>query len=246
MQLKCIIGSFAHFLFFGIIALSIIPSFIVYVIFFLLRRDLTSFFQRAFSFGNKIFFIIVPRIIVKIDSSYELPKSAIYISTHQSILDYPILTMFVKQHTMLAKINFKAVPLVAFFSNLVGVKTLAAKGLDEIGYIYADLESTLYKDKNVILFPEGTRHVGDKLKTFKRGAFRLASKTNKPMVPVVIEGLTKILPKKSFCFITTKRTVVHVKVLKPIYPKDFENDVQMMKHAQKIMQLQKDKLCDIS
>ena len=246
MQLKCIIGSFAHFLFFGIIVLSIIPSFLVYIVFFVLRRDLTSFFQRAFAFGNKIFFMIVPRIVIKIEPIPNLPQSAIYISTHQSILDYPILTLFVKKHTMLAKINFKAVPFVAFFSNLVGVKTLAAKGLDEVGYIYQELENVLKKDENVILFPEGTRHVGNKLKPFKRGAFRLASKTDKPMVPVVIEGLTKILPRKSFCFITTKRTVVHVNVLEPIYPKDFENDIEMMKYAHKMMQQEKERLCDLS
>lgn len=246
MQLKCIIGSFAHFLFFGIILVSVIPSFFVYAFLLLLKKDLSYFFQKVFAYGNKIFFKIVPKIVVEIEPLPLLPQNAIYIATHQSILDYPILTLFVKKHTMLAKINFKAVPFVNFLSNLVGVESLAAKNLEELGYIYENLEKKLYSEENIILFPEGTRHEGCQLKSFKRGAFRLSSKTNKPMVPVVIEGLTKILPRKSFCFITTQRTVVHVKVLTPIYPKDFKNDIEMMKHAQKIMQEEKYRLCELS
>jgi len=147
---------------------------------------------------------------------------------------------------MLAKINFKTIPLVNFFSNLVGVESLAAKNLVELGYIYENLEKKLHNKENIILFPEGTRHEGCQLKSFKRGAFRLSRKAQKPMVPVVIEGLTKILPKKSFCFITIQKTIVHIKVLDPIYPKDFKNDIEMMKHAQKIMQEEKERLCELS
>ncbi|MCD6433082.1 MAG: 1-acyl-sn-glycerol-3-phosphate acyltransferase [Sulfurimonas sp.] len=245
-MLKCIIGSFAHFLFFGFIVLLIPPATLIYIIARFFTKDLEWFFQKSFALSNKIFFILVPKIVLKLDIPKELPHSAIYISTHQSILDYPILTLFVKRYIMLAKINLDAVPLVAFFSNLVGVKFLGKKKLDEVSRIYKELESVLNEDKSLILFPEGTRHVGRALEPFKRGAFKLSMKTGKPIVPVVIEGLTKILPRKSFCFKTNKKTVVHVKMLEPIYAKDFINDRELLKYAQKIMQQEKDRLCDIS
>ena len=101
-------------------------------------------------------------------------------------------------------------------------------------------------NKNVIFFPEGTRHERDKLKPFKRGAFRLSKKTLKPIIPVVVEGASRILPRKKFCFATSKKTTVHVKILDPLYPEDFANDREMMQYAQKIMQQEKDRLCDIS
>lgn len=246
MLLKCIVGSFAHFLFFGFIVLLIPPATLVYIIARFFTKDLEWFFQKSFAISNKLFFILVPRIVLKFDVLEELPDSAIYISTHQSILDYPILTLFVKRYIMLAKINLGAVPLVAFFSDLVGVRFLGKKRLDEVSQIYKELESVLNEDKNLILFPEGTRHVGRELEPFKRGAFKLSMKTDKPIVPVVIEGLTEILPRKSFCFKTIKRTVVHVKMLEPLYAKDFANDRELQRYAQKIMQQEKDRLCDIS
>jgi hypothetical protein len=46
--------------------------------------------------------------------------------------------------------------------------------------------------------------------------------------------------------VTNKKTVVHVKMLEPVYPKDFKNEMELMHHVQKIMQEQKDKLCDLS
>ena len=100
--------------------------------------------------------------------------------------------------------------------------------------------------KNVIYFPEGTRHTGDKLLPFKRGAFRMAVKKNKPIVPVVIEGAYRLLPRKSFCFKTTKKVNVYMKMLQPLWPKDFKDEIEMMKYAQKIMQLEKERLCDLS
>lgn len=246
MLLKCIIGSFAHFLFFGIIVVSVIPSMLMYVVMYIIGKDRKDYFQKIFAFGNKIFFIIVPKIVVKIKNQKTLPESAVYIATHQSILDYPILTLFVPKHTMLAKINFKTVPFVTFFSNLVGVESLAGQNIEELGKMYQKFEEKLNQGRNMILFPEGTRHTTNYLKPFKRGAFRLAFKADKPVVPVVIEGLTKILPRKSFCFITSQKTLVNVTVLDPLYPKDFASDLELMKHAQKIMQTEKDRLCDIS
>ena len=246
MLLKCIIGSFSHFLFFGLIAVSMPIAFIIYAVTRPFLKEPEYFFQRGFALTNKIFFILVPRIVVKYTLPPNLPSSAIYLSTHQSILDYPILSLFIKRHLIVAKVNLGAVPFVAKISDLVGVRYFAGKNLDDVSKIYQEFEEMLLKNNNIIFFPEGTRHTGKKLEPFKRGAFRLSFKTNKPIVPVVIEGLTKILPRKSFCFTSIKKTIVHVKILDPIYPKDFQNDLELMRYVQKLMQDQKDQLCDIS
>ncbi len=246
MLLKCIIGSFSHLLFFGLITVSLPFASLVYVVVKPFLKEPEYFFQKGFAFSNRIFFLLVPKIVLKFDLQEELPESAIYLSTHQSILDYPILSLLIKRHLIVAKVNLGAVPFVAFVSNLVGVRYFAGKTLDEVSKIYQEFEEMLLRNNNIIFFPEGTRHTGRKLEPFKRGAFRLAVKTGKPIVPVVIEGLTKILPRKRFCFTTNKRTVVHVKMLEPVHPQDFKNELELMKHVQKIMQEQKDTLCDLS
>jgi len=246
MLLKCIIGSFSHFLFFGLLFVSLPIAFIVYGLMRPFLKEREYFFQKGFAFTNKLFFFMVPRIVVKYDLPTTLPKSALYLSTHQSILDYPILSTLVKKHLIVAKVNLGAVPFVAKISDLVGVRYFAGKNLDDVSQIYNEFEEMLLLGNNIIFFPEGTRHTGAKLEPFKRGAFRLAVKTNRPIVPVVIEGLTQILPRKSFCFKTIKKTTIHVKMLEPIYPESFKNDLALMRHVQEIMQTQKDILCDTS
>jgi len=246
MLLKCIIGSFSHLLFFGLIALSLPLAAVIYVVIKPFLKEPEYFFQKGFALSNRVFFFLVPKITLVFDLQKDLPPSAIYLSTHQSILDYPILSLLIKKHLIVAKVNLGAVPFVAFISNLVGVRYFAGKNLDEVSKIYQEFEDMLLKGNNIIFFPEGTRHTSGKLEPFKRGAFRLAVKTQRPIVPVVIEGLNQILPRKRFCFITNKKTVVHVKMLKPLYPKDFKNDLELMKHVQTIMQEQKEILCELS
>lgn len=51
---------------------------------------------------------------------------------------------------------------------------------------------------SIVIFPEGTRSLDGKLKTFKKGGFFLAIKSRQPVVPVSISGSFRVLAKKSF------------------------------------------------
>jgi 1-acyl-sn-glycerol-3-phosphate acyltransferase len=51
---------------------------------------------------------------------------------------------------------------------------------------------------SIVIFPEGTRSLDGKLKTFKKGGFFLAIKSTQPVVPVSISGSFRVLPKRRF------------------------------------------------
>ncbi|MBI5325254.1 MAG: 1-acyl-sn-glycerol-3-phosphate acyltransferase, partial [Ignavibacteriae bacterium] len=72
---------------------------------------------------------------------------------------------------------------------------------------------SVQKDISVAIFPEGTRSKDGTLGSFKRGAFLLASRSGKNIIPISIIGTNKILPTKSFDF-----THGHVKLIigKPV------------------------------
>lgn len=53
------------------------------------------------------------------------------------------------------------------------------------------------KNKNVGLFPEGTRTFDGTLKEFKRGAALVALKTGRPILPCAILGAYEVLPRTS-------------------------------------------------
>ncbi|MFC2102941.1 lysophospholipid acyltransferase family protein [Bacteroidota bacterium] len=51
---------------------------------------------------------------------------------------------------------------------------------------------------SVVVFAEGTRSKTGEIQSFKRGAFRLATKVGYPIIPVSISGSNKIMPKGTF------------------------------------------------
>tara|TARA_B100000676_G_scaffold164819_1_gene162082 strand:+ start:42 stop:773 length:732 start_codon:yes stop_codon:yes gene_type:complete len=106
-----------------------------------------------------------------------------------------------------------------------------------------------YEQRNLILFPEGTRGNPGELLPFKKGAARFALNLNKPILPAVIYGSHKIWPRgKVFFGLPTK---IKVFILEPIYPNSFlsghnptekEIDLAISKMTKTLEQKIKDKV----
>jgi 1-acyl-sn-glycerol-3-phosphate acyltransferase len=65
-----------------------------------------------------------------------------------------------------------------------------------------------------MMFPEGTRSRNGVLQPFKTGAFELALRSNRPLLPIVVEGTSDALPKRGF--VLRGRHPIRVTVLDPI------------------------------
>ena len=76
-----------------------------------------------------------------------------------------------------------------------------------------------YDQRNLILFPEGTRGSPGEVLPFKKGAASFSVKLNKPILPAVIHGSHKIWPRGKIFF--SWPTKIHVYILDPIYPESF-------------------------
>ena len=72
---------------------------------------------------------------------------------------------------------------------------------------------------SIMMFPEGTRSKDGSIQDFKKGAFQMALGTKKPILPVIIDGTGKVLPKKGIIF--SGGYQLRVRVLDPVYPQDF-------------------------
>jgi 1-acyl-sn-glycerol-3-phosphate acyltransferase len=86
---------------------------------------------------------------------------------------------------------------------------------------------------HMMIFPEGTRSPDGTLQPFKKGAFFMAEETGTPIIPVVIRGTDRMMPKGTLR-ITPGRVVV--RFLPPIHPKDFATREELMEAVRAAME----------
>ncbi len=151
-----------------------------------------------------------------------LPEEPFIIApNHQSFFDGLFVSMFLKNKIMkntyfYAKEKHLKNRLVRAFANRHNVIVMD---------INRDLKNSLQKlaallksGKNVIIFPEGTRSFSGDLGVFKKSFAILSRELNVPVVPVLIKGAIKALPRGSFIPRPWKK--INIKFLKPVYPEE--------------------------
>jgi len=148
-------------------------------------------------------------------------RPAIFIFNHQSGIDPIILCRLLRKNIVgVAKIELKSHPvigpLLSFGDTLFVDRDKKQSKVDVLDNANLILSHTL----SVAISPEGTRSKHNELGLFRSGAFRLARRSNRPIVPIVILDSAKILPPRS---LHMKPGRVHIKVLPPIYPEDWKD-----------------------
>ena len=102
-----------------------------------------------------------------------------------------------------------------------------------------DLVKRIDEGKNILIFPEG--HCHEKLGPFYVGAFDISIRTNRPIVPVYSfwDSGEKEMIWGNFGFLEhvkkvmgARNKILHVYFLKPIYPQDFKNAIQLKKYTE--------------
>ena len=66
---------------------------------------------------------------------------------------------------------------------------------------------------NMVIFPEGTRSKTGELGEFKAGSFKLAIKSKRPLVPIMIDGTRNIMEANNY---KIKAETVNLYIHKPI------------------------------
>lgn len=123
-------------------------------------------------------------------------ETVIFISNHQSLFDIPLLYANTqKPFIIMAKKSLFQIPIFGWHLSLAG--NIAIDRKDPLASAES-LFKALQKAKmnySILLFPEGTRSHNGKLLPFKKGAFIIAKRVKKPIIPLVIKGTKNILPK---------------------------------------------------
>lgn len=151
----------------------------------------------------------------KIDSK----QAYIIIPNHQSMLDIVFFNMLRHRLRWVSKIEIFGVPLVGQEMRMVKYIEIERGNKQSVIKMMEKCVDSLHEGISVVIFPEGTRSLNGEIGKFKTGAFQLAIKTDKPLLPVLIDGTGDILPKKGMIF--RKYRNVRLRVLDPIFPGQF-------------------------
>ena len=157
----------------------------------------------------------------------------VYVSNHQSMVD--ILAAFATRlpYLWVSKRENFFVPFLGWNMWLSGYVPLKRGNIASIRRMLRRCEAHVRSGASLFVFPEGTRSLDGELKSFHRGAFWVAARYRVPVVPVVIEGTARVLPKRSFRIAPQE---VIVRLLPPVNPADFAyNDRRLRDHVHELM-----------
>jgi len=149
-------------------------------------------------------------------------KAYVYVCNHQSVVDIFVLFRLFVHFKWVSKIENFRIPFVGWNMRLNRYIKLTRGSLKSQVKMMKDGQKTLNEGSSVMIFPEGTRTLTDRLRLFKAGAFQLAIRAKCPIVPIVLNGSSKALPKAGI--IIKGRHLVDVHILEPI---PYESFAQM-------------------
>jgi len=191
------------------------------------------------SFWGSLYIWFNPLWRVRITGRRNIPwrRPCVIVSNHQSMLDILVLYhLFVPYKWVSKKENF-SIPIIGWNMRLNKYLEIQRGQASSYGKLMENVRKCLAMGSSVLIFPEGTRYPGGQLGPFKEGAFRMALENNTDIVPVVLDGTARALPKKGA--ILTGFSSIKVKVLTPISYRTFAqmNPRELQIHVRDIMSL---------
>jgi 1-acyl-sn-glycerol-3-phosphate acyltransferase len=200
-----------------------------------LRKD----FRTMYRWGMKIT-ALGPRaagIRVRIDGLENVQPgvSYIFLSNHVSNLDATLLlpsipgmtSVFIKRELMKIPLLGTAMRMGKYVPVSRGNSREEARQSVEIA---AD---ALNSGLHITVFPEGTRSPDGRLLPFKKGAFFLSEETGAPIIPVIISGTERMMPKGSQRITPGE---AYIRFLPPIRPQDATSREDLMERVRAAME----------
>ncbi|MBU2446049.1 MAG: 1-acyl-sn-glycerol-3-phosphate acyltransferase [Bacteroidetes bacterium] len=161
------------------------------------KGRLYNFISKVWS--NTILWICGVKVELIGKEHLQADESYVYVSNHISNFDIPVVIKAIPgQLRLVFKKELAKIPIFGWQLKLGPYILIDRQNPSKA---MQSLNQAIEKIKlgvSVLLFAEGTRSKDGSIQSFKRGAFTLATRSGKKIVPVTIKGTYEILPKKKF------------------------------------------------
>lgn len=141
-------------------------------------------------------------------------QTYVIVANHQSLADIIVIYKTKLQFKWVAKESLLKLPFIGGLLRVNKHIMLKRGKFGSIKEVYREAARHLRRGKSVLFFPEGTRSDTDEMNDFQNGAFKLAIKEKRPILPVFIGGTREAIPKGGWIF--TTKVEGRVVVLPPV------------------------------
>jgi 1-acyl-sn-glycerol-3-phosphate acyltransferase len=174
-----------------------------------LLHQFTCFWASLYTWLNPVW-----RVTIEGRQKIRRGVAYVMVANHQSLLDILVLFRLFSHFKWVSKIENFRVPCIGWNMSLNRYIKLRRGDKQSVDEMMTACEQTLGDGNSIMMFPEGTRSLDGKLKTFKHGAFTLAQRVKVPLLPIVIQGTAAALPKRGF--VLRGRHQIRVRILDEI------------------------------
>jgi len=154
---------------------------------------------------------------VEVEGTENLDRAETYVlaSNHQSLFDTPILFAYLPvSFRILYKKSLNRIPFLGWHLFLSGHIGVERENLTQARESLARAADRIRAGTPVVVFPEGTRSYDGVMRPFKKGSFRLAIMSGRPIVPMTIVD--------SYLVMKRGRVTVHPRTVKLIIDRPIE------------------------
>ena len=201
-EIGTVFYSYAYIAFIGLISIVMFPaaSIIRLITFPFDRRRVCNNLFSSFWASFYIWFMPLWTVKIKNRQKLDMKKSYVFVSNHQSQLDILVIYKLYFPVRWISKAAVFKLPFIGWNMLLNGDVKLKRGDQQSIQLMIERCEQLLEQNVSIMVFPEGTRSKTGIVQHFKPGAFILAKKMKKPIVPLVINNSKNALPKYSLIF----------------------------------------------
>ncbi len=169
----------------------------------------TCFWASLYTWLNPVWRVhIEGREKIRPDAAY------VMVANHQSLLDILVLFRLFVHFKWVSKVENFRVPCIGWNMSMNRYIKLRRGDRESGAQMMEACERTLAQHNSIMMFPEGTRSADGELRPFKPGAFVLAQRARKPLLPIVVHGTADALPKRGF--VLQGRHKIRVRILDEI------------------------------
>ena len=172
-------------------------------------HQFTCFWASLYTWLNPVW-----RVTIEGREKIQAHTAYVMVANHQSLLDILVLFRLFVHFKWVSKIENFRVICIGWNMSLNRYIKLRRGDKESVEQMMAACEQTLAEGSSIMMFPEGTRSEDGRLKPFKHGAFTLAQRMRVPILPIVVEGTSRALPKRGF--VLQGRHAIRIRVLDAI------------------------------